>query len=895
MNMLSSHGGIGRRTLLIFLVPLVLVVAGLGYRFTSMQMTEARLELQVRGELIARKLAALSEFALYSEDLRELGRQVSSIRHEKDVIQVTIRNTEGKVLAEAGAPLDGQDRTHRIPFSAPVVRSSIQVSDFDAEVPEAQEMEADIPLGWVQVNLSTRAMEKHRNAVLISGVTLTAAGLVVSFLLALLVANSVSGPIVRLTGTVRKLTGGNLSARVSTGSPGELGALEVGINQMASSLEHAQQSLMHEVTEATAALQKSVRQLEARNQELDRARDEALQAGNAKSDFLARMSHEIRTPLSAVIGFSHLLENTELSDTQTEYIRTISQAASQLLVVIDDILSYVRLESATLNIENIDFELHECLENVVSILSAAAREKQLELVLYIHSDVPHHFTGDPNRISQVMTNLVSNAIKFTETGHVIVEVAVADADEHSITVSLTVSDTGIGMSSAQLDQVFEPFIQADASTSRRFGGTGLGLSISRKLVELMGGSIQATSTPGKGSDITFTLTAQMLAELEDAPSPRMLSGRRVLIHDSNPFALRSIRNRFFTWGGNVFYTASRQRMLEMISAPALQEQSYDLLVVGMPAAEHHRHCIDELLAVIRTRTDMPLLLLVNSEIHSLPGTSGAILQTRLLSKPPRGEQLLRVVRELLDLETAASAGQPDMPAHDRPDLSGLQVLLAEDNAFNQQLLAQLLADLGVQVTLAANGSEACKLAELTRFDIILMDIHMPVMGGISATRHIRQGINRATPVIALTADVFADQDRYLGTLGVSDYLYKPVSPEQLAAMIARWTGHGAAAQHFAGNTGRAALPDNLRERLQDELRVRLQALRRAIRTADNPEIHEQLHLLKGLADYFGLADFGTTFRSLQEALASGQPEVADLLDRLEALLTEQQSGTPDGS
>jgi polar amino acid transport system substrate-binding protein len=600
------------------------------------------------------------------------------------------------------------------------------------------------------------------------------------------------------------------------------------------------------------------------------------------------MSHEIRTPLSAIIGFSGLLKKTGLSDSQREYILTITQAASQLLQIIDDILGYTRLDSNTLPIESGEFNLYETLENVVSILSVLAHEKHLELVLYIHSDVPQYISSDPNRISQVLTNLINNAIKFTDKGHVVVEVSALDSDSDTVTINFAVTDTGIGMSEAQLSQVFDPFIQADVSISREYGGTGLGLSISKKLVDLLGGEIDVSSQPGKGTTFSFTITTPFEITEKDSER-RPLTGNKVLVYDCNPFSLRALRNRFLTLGATVFNTSNRARLLEMIAANKQCDSHCDLLVMGLSLEEYDGIAHDAWLDDVRRSCDTPALVLIGDELHDQPT---CLEQERMciLSKPPRSDRLLRQVRKMLSLAQGTSAAtDTEIPGPGIPeDHVCLNILVAEDNRFNQQLFSELLGNLGAHVSLASNGKEACELAEHRLFDLVFMDIHMPVMGGVKATQQIRNGKNRLTPVVALTADVFVDSEQQLRSLGLDDILYKPVSEQKLVNMLDRWckprlpdTG--------TGKRDTAALPPAFQKRLQRELGRQLNTLRKAI-DSDNQELFaDHMHQLKGLVQYFGLKEFTDGFGLLEKAHDTGAIHAA--MDTLEALLMQMVADT----
>lgn len=884
MTVVQLSGGIGRRTALIFALPLLLTTLALGFHFTGRYMDDTREALQDRGSLMVKHLAALCEFGMYSEDISELRKQAASIMRESDVIAVEISNTSNDLLVQLGNPAGSLAADNdRLVFNAAILRTGVPVQDFDTDTGTPVNNSTPNSIGSVQVVLSTRNMQQVRKSILATGMTLTGGGLLLSMLLAYIVSRSVADPIVRLTGVVRELTGGNLLARAGTGSPGELGTLEQGINQMASSLEDAQHRLQRRVDQATAKLQLTVSTLEASNRKLEQARAEAVAAGAAKSEFLARMSHEIRTPLSAVIGFSGLLQESKLDENQQEHLRTITQAASQLLQIIDDILGYTRLDSNTMTLEAVSFNLHEALENVVSMFSAQAHEKKLELVLYIHSEVPQFVISDPNRITQVLTNLVNNAIKFTEHGHVVVEVAIPERAGSDSLISFMVTDTGIGLSESQLQVIFDPFIQADVSTSRKYGGTGLGLSICRKLVNLLGGTIDVKSSPGNGSSFRFTVTAPADHHATGYQAP-VLTGRKVVVYDRNPFMLRALRNRFFNWGAMVFNTSDRARLCSILAADAAEENPCDLLIMGLAHDEFESVPEQDWLSDVRMHCAAPVIVLLGTDRYE-SSTSSQQTGVCLLPKPPRSERLLRTVRSCLGLTEQAAVSRPAIEAaatSRESGLAGLQLLLAEDNPFNQQLFRQLLDSHGIVVTLAENGEQACALAGQREFDLVFMDIHMPVMGGIEAAQRIRTGLNRATPIIALTADVFVVEDDYQDSAPINDILYKPVSGAALVSMIRKWYPKPASVRPVRTDTSAEfTMPPEFRVQLRLEMGRLVQEIRTAVAGHDWPQAAKHVHQLKGVTGYAEAPELDARIRELQAA--SREQDLAMMLATLDWL------------
>ena len=534
--------------------------------------------------------------------------------------------------------------------------------------------------------------------------------------------------------------------------------------------------------------------------------------------------------------------------------------------------------------ENASFDLHESLENMIGILSTSAHDRQLELVLLIHSDVPQYIRSDEKRINQILTNLVSNAIKFTERGHVVINVSTTDAGDGKITLAIDVTDTGIGLDEKQAGEIFKPFTQADVSTSRRFGGTGLGLTICQRLTDLLGGTITVKSNPGQGATFSVSLPVTSAGKTQQLPKP--LTGLSILVYDANPFTLRSLRNRFILWGATVFNTADHEKFLQMLEGDLLP--AFDLIVFGQQPGPPENNTADRHVQSIREITTAPLLLLAGHSIHGgeAAGENG---QVGILAKPARSDRMLRVVRKL-----AGSTGQDTRPAAgkveieektERPQLHGLRVLLAEDSKYIQTYLQKVLSEQHIDVTIATNGEEACTLATGNAYDIILMDIHMPVMGGIEAVQGIREGMNATTPVIALTADVFACPEGSNQADGFDDCINKPVSEAVLLDVLQRWSrpdGANARAPAATGETGAPQTgPHGLDEQLHGELGNLIGEVRSAAQEDMTRDLHEHMHQLKGIVDYFRLDEFRQGFRQLQRAVESGQR--TDILDRADAL------------
>ncbi|MDP5188932.1 two-component sensor histidine kinase BarA [Rheinheimera baltica] len=727
--------------------------------------------------------------------------------------------------------------------------------------------------------------------------------LTLSFLLAvtiptLFLLRRLYQPVRRLQQQLQQLINGQTPNVVADGMVRELSALQNSLIQLSGRLSAQEQETQQQIEQVTSDLQQSMEQLEVQNIELDFSRRKAQEENRQKSDFLAKMSHELRTPLNGVIGFTRQLLKTQLSSNQYDYLTTIQKSANSLLRLVNDVLDFSKLEEGRLSINPEPFSLRDLLNDATELLAANAFEKHLELVLMVEPSCPDDLVADPTRFVQVLMNIAGNAIKFTDHGSIVIRVSATLLNEDQLFLHCSVQDTGRGINEVQQAQLFQGFTQSESRSHQ--SGSGLGLMISQRLTKAMGGNIGFESKPAEGSTFWFTLKClrHQLSVADSLPLD-VLENKSLLYFEPQQHSREATLSVLHSWGLQVTACATKGQLQQALA----QRKRYDISLIGRTIALNQVNQVLALIQQVKPQSGHTCLLVNTLSPHLRESILSAGADA-CLSKPPHLRKLAAALAQPYLSEKTIIDEQSDQ------SLSNLKVLTVDDNDANLKLINTLLAEQVEHIDSAQDGAEAWHKATQHVYDIIFMDINMPVMDGITACQRIRQSsLNEHTPIVAVTAHAVDGERARLLTLGFNEFLSKPLDENMLHCTLREFCPVGRT-QPPAPNwpvsklidwplaleraSGKCSLVKEMLQMLVSSIPASRAAMQHAQATHNTAELLQQVHKLHGACCYTGvprlkqLAELLETQLKKDEKLAQLEPELLELDDIMQALWQESQ-------
>lgn len=900
------------RMMILILSPTVLIGLLLSIFFVAHRYHDLQRQLENAGASIISPLAVSSEESINQQNREAIGQLMNTLhRRHSDIVRAiaiydaqnhlfvttNIQHPPGALRLENGVPfprhLSMEQKGDAMILRTPVIENKYFLNQFAT----AENKSPGHILGYVAIELDLNSLRLQQYKEIVIATILLLISISIALIFAWQLMNDVTGPIGNMVNTVDRIRQGQLDSRVKGFMFGELDMLKNGINAMAMSLAAYHEEMQHSIDQATSDLRETLEQMEIQNVELDLAKKRAQEAARTKSEFLANMSHELRTPLNGVLGFTRLTLKTDLNPTQRDHLMTIERSANNLLAIINDVLDFSKLEAGKLMLESIPFLLRNTLDEVITLLAHAAHDKGLELTLNIKNDVPDNVIGDPLRLQQIITNLVGNAIKFTERGNIDVRVEQRAISQTSVQIEMQIHDTGIGIPDSDQSRLFQAFRQGDASISRRHGGTGLGLVITQRLINEMEGNISFHSQTNRGSTFWFHINLALNPHvMAEGIASQCLAGKTLAYIEANTTAAQCTLDLLAT------------TPLQVIHSPtlfALPPAHYDILLIGIPVSICNPD--QQKITSASAQADYTLLALpchaqTNAEMLKQHGVTTCLL------KPLTATRLLPALMALYRQPI------PVIPASPVNDKLPMTVMAVDDNPANLKLIGVLLEDLVQHTILCNSGQSAIEQAREQPLDLILMDIQMPDMDGICACEQIRHlAHHQQTPIIAVTAHALEGQKERLISAGMNDYLAKPIEEEKLHNLLLRYQPQLSATSPLVFPSvepvidhnetlnwqlalHQAAMKPNLAREMLQMLLAFMPEVRNRVEeqlVGEAPQgLLDLIHKLHGSCSYSGVPRLKKLCQTIESQLRSGiaaealEPELLELLDEMDNVARE---------
>ena len=765
--------GIKYQILLITLIPVFLIDVFFSYIHFNSDIAQANELLRSKGQIIAKQLAGASEFNLISGNDQQIQRMLEQTIDTNAIIRASVFNKQGKPIAESESKeFQDSNVANYLYYRYPIMSHSTAHPDVFA--PDQVEDTEVTTIGWVHLYISHEQLEASKARITWNSIVFFVIVLVLSVILTVVISRRITQPIFTLVEHMKNVETGRLGETIDLLAFNEIGAVQKGFNRMTQALLSNRKQLNNRIQAATQQLSEAITDMETKNRELGFARDEAQNANRIKSEFLTNMSHEIRTPINGIRGFINLISHSGLNSTQKKYADIILKSTNDLTDIISEILDFSKMESGKLQIVDDDFDLHEIIEQTRDTLFIIILAKNIDLNLIIYSDTPRYVCGDKLRIKQILLNLIGNAIKFTDSGEVVIRVSVEEQTQTEVTILITVEDTGIGISDENQAILFTAFSQVESAANRRFAGTGLGLAISKNLVSLMGGDISLQSEVDKGSIFSVRLPLSLTNTTNQELPEQANASKTAMIIASHKTCLQELQSLYDRAEITTEPILLEQQTIEQIRENIRQNRNFiDYLVIDF------RHLDFDLEKIVDTEKQHGMRIIA---MHYDPGM--------IRDLDSRGIEFISIIntskglQELLDqprieiTEEESGDQQPPVPVHRK------NVLFVDDNEINLKLGSELIRMWGHQVCEANHANEAIIQYRKQSFDLIILDIQMPDIDGVTLLAMMRdERPDDHTPIAALTANIMSQEADRLLELGFDYYLSKPIDEEKFRTLL----------------------------------------------------------------------------------------------------------------